>query len=94
MDSKYSTIPKSTYVELQPQTDYPNDLNSPRSSSFNEAGYLRSKDVEGDDIEIDVDNYPLVVIRPNSGSGVDGAVFNLRRRSTLGLEQEQRSGED
>ncbi|KAK4267590.1 hypothetical protein QN277_024350 [Acacia crassicarpa] len=81
MDSKYSTIPKSTYVELQPQTDYPNDLNSPRSSSVNEAGYLRSKDVDGDDIdddiEIDVDNYPLVVSGPNSGSGVAGAVFNL-----------------
>lgn len=81
MDSNYSSIPKSSYVELQPQSDYPNPLNSPRSSSFNGAGYLRSKDVEGEDIdddfETDIDNYPLVVSGPNSGSGVPGAVFNL-----------------
>ncbi|XP_028779189.1 amino acid transporter AVT6E [Neltuma alba] len=81
MDSNYSSIPKSTYVELQPPSDSPNHSDSPGSLSFNEAGYLRSKDVEGDDIdddlEADVDNYPLVVSGPNGGSGVAGAVFNL-----------------
>lgn len=85
MDSNYSSIPKSTYVELQPQSDYPIDLDSPRDFN-NESGYLRSKDVESDDIDIDIDgddfeghfsNYPLVVSGPNSGSGVAGAVFNL-----------------
>lgn len=34
-------------------------------------------DDDEDDLEIDIDNYPLVVPAPTLGSGVPGAVFNL-----------------
>ncbi|RDX68014.1 Amino acid transporter AVT6E, partial [Mucuna pruriens] len=74
----YSSLPISSYLELQPQTDSSKSLGIP---SFDEAEvYLGSKvDNDDDDLEIDVDNYPLVVMGPNhvSGSGVPGAVFNL-----------------
>ncbi|XP_020224966.1 amino acid transporter AVT6E [Cajanus cajan] len=70
----YSSLPiTSSYLELQRQTD------SSKSPSFDEAEvYLGSKvDDDEDDLEIDIDNYPLVVPAPTLGSGVPGAVFNL-----------------
>ena len=78
-DNSYSSIPISSYLELQPQNESPKSLHR---LSFDETEYLGSKvvvddhDVD-DDLEIDVDNYPLVVIGHNRGSGVPGAVFNL-----------------
>lgn len=73
----YSSLPISSYLELQPQNESSKPLKKP---SFDEADvYLGSK-VDGDeddDLEIDIENYPLVVMGPNHGSGVPGAVFNL-----------------
>ncbi|XP_058780464.1 amino acid transporter AVT6E [Vicia villosa] len=82
-DSSYSSIPvnSSSYLELQPPND---SSDSFQRLSFDEGGgFLRSKvdddeDDEGENFEIDIDNYPLVVGPiPNHGSGVPGAVFNL-----------------
>ncbi|XP_027343630.1 amino acid transporter AVT6E [Abrus precatorius] len=75
-DSNYSSLPVSSYLELQPQNDSPK---SSRRMSFDEkGGYLGSKVVDDDDdFEIDIDDYPLVVGGTNHGSGVPGAVFNL-----------------
>ncbi|KAI4329371.1 hypothetical protein L6164_021641 [Bauhinia variegata] len=82
MDGNHSSIPRSSYVELQPQNDYPNPRTSSEKVSFGEDGYLGSKvtgrDDVDDDFEIDIDNYPLIVGGvSNNGSGIAGAVFNL-----------------
>lgn len=78
-NSNYSSVPKSSYLELQPQYDDPNPLDSAKRSSVDEDVLLRSKDADGpdEDFEIDIDNYPLVVTGSNHGSGIPGAVFNL-----------------
>ncbi|KAL1298043.1 amino acid transporter AVT6E isoform X1 [Arachis duranensis] len=79
-DTNYSSLPVSSYLELQPQNDSPQSLH--RLSFDDETEFLGSKvavhdrDAD-DDFEIDIDNYPLVVIGHNHGSGVPGAVFNL-----------------
>ncbi|XP_061348018.1 amino acid transporter AVT6E [Gastrolobium bilobum] len=76
-NTSYSSIPIRSYLELQPQDD------SPRLSFDETGGYLGSKvvvdhdDDNDDDFEIDIDNYPLVVVGHSHGSGVPGAVFNL-----------------
>ncbi|GAV60960.1 Aa_trans domain-containing protein [Cephalotus follicularis] len=89
MDSDYSVIPKKSYVELQSQ----NDTQNPRSStkphvknlSFDveinkESKHLSDQDSDdGDgDGDFDIVDYPLIVnVKPNKGSGISGAVFNL-----------------
>ncbi|KAL2332492.1 hypothetical protein Fmac_020073 [Flemingia macrophylla] len=74
-NTNYSSLPVSSHLELQRHSK------SLRGSpSFDEAEvYLGSKgyEEEEDDLEMDIDNYPLVVPAPTLGSGVPGAVFNL-----------------
>ena len=75
--NNYSSLPISSYLELQPQNDSSKSLQRP---TFDESEvYLGSKvdHDDDDDLEIDIDNYPLVVMGPNHGSGIPGAVFNL-----------------
>ncbi|KAK7261969.1 hypothetical protein RIF29_28296 [Crotalaria pallida] len=84
-DANYSSIPVSSYLELQPQNDSFKPSHH-QKLSFEETGFLGSKEDhdhgdhdDDDDCEIDIDNYPLVVVGGghNHGSGVPGAVFNL-----------------
>ncbi|KAI4355784.1 hypothetical protein L6164_004524 [Bauhinia variegata] len=82
IDGSHSSVPRSSYVELQNQNDYPNPSTSSEKVSFGEVGLLGSKVVGRDDVdddfEIDIDNYPLIVGGvSSSGSGIAGAVFNL-----------------
>ena len=76
--NEYSSLPISSYVELQRQNESSKSLRIP---SFDETEvYLGSKieDSEDDEyMEPDIDNYPLVMVGSNKGSGIPGAVFNL-----------------
>lgn len=89
MDSNYTAIPKNSNVELQLHSDTQNSqkthinlfpiddaekLIDPKIKN----GQLFDDDHHhhpGDDF--DIEDYPLVVSKPNKGSGVYGAVFNL-----------------
>lgn len=84
MDSSYSVISKTSYVELQKPTNngiprnkllpsdeesFVNDFDDTRNGVGNE---------EGDDLDFDVVDYSLVHGKSsNQGSGIYGAVFNL-----------------
>lgn len=66
--------------EIMPQITDNNPVSRPRST------YIELQDVPSprtpsktidDDLEVDIDNYPLVISPANRGSGVPGAVFNL-----------------
>ncbi|KAK3200183.1 hypothetical protein Dsin_023598 [Dipteronia sinensis] len=79
MDNNYSSIPRSQYVELQLH----NDSQNPRSEkphvklqSFDDHHALIGDD-DGDDLDLNIDHYPLIKGKINKGSGVPGAVFNL-----------------
>ncbi|KAL5735519.1 hypothetical protein ACOSP7_029991 [Xanthoceras sorbifolium] len=79
MDSNYSSISRNSYVELQLH----NDSQNPRSKkphikleSFDDHHVLIGDD-DGDDLGLDIDDYPLIKGKTNKGSGVPGAVFNL-----------------
>ncbi|XP_010537924.1 PREDICTED: sodium-coupled neutral amino acid transporter 4 [Tarenaya hassleriana] len=88
MDSSYSVIPKSSYLELQKHTDNGNPA-KPRSKllSSDEESFVNDfddhgngcvvGDEHGDDLDFDIDDYTLVQGKSNAGSGVYGAVFNL-----------------
>lgn len=87
MDSNYSAIPKGSYVELQMHNE-PHDFRSQQKSllSDDENRVNHPKviddfdDLNDDDIvgsDVDLDDYTLVSSKPNTGSGVPGAVFNL-----------------
>lgn len=83
MDSNYSALPKSSYVELQVQNE-PQDFRSQQILLLSDDGNW-VKDPKGldddlnDDVDpgSDIDDYTLVTSNTNKGSGVSGAVFNL-----------------
>lgn len=91
MDSSYSAIPKGSYVELQIQnepldfrsqqrlllSDDGNWINDPRVvHDFDDLNDGVDADVDlGSDI--DIDDFTLALSKPNKGSGISGAVFNL-----------------
>lgn len=89
MDSNYSAIPKSSFVELQIHHDPPIQKSLSETQAkflpFDADSYPDSKNVNGDDLvddfddslEYHVDNYPLIVGGCKQGSGISGAVFNL-----------------
>ncbi|KAJ9189977.1 hypothetical protein P3X46_001218 [Hevea brasiliensis] len=93
MDSNYTAIPKSSYVELQLHHDpeipmHPqkthlkflplNDGENFRDPRIENANILEDDGGGGDDDDdFDIDNYPLVLAKYNNGSGIYGAVFNL-----------------
>lgn len=90
MNTNYSALPKKPSVELQVHDDEygsPNPTSLSNSTSFkllpldDGEGFLKSKNVDGFDIDDlddnDFDNVPLVAGASNSGSGIYGAVFNL-----------------
>ncbi|KAJ9178988.1 hypothetical protein P3X46_010823 [Hevea brasiliensis] len=89
MDSNYTAIPKNSFVELQLNHDpeipiHPrkthvkllplNDEENFGDPRIENAGILGGDD---DDDDFDIDNYPLVLSKSNSESGIYGAVFNL-----------------
>ncbi|KAB2094119.1 hypothetical protein ES319_A02G134100v1 [Gossypium barbadense] len=82
MDSNYSAIPKGSFVELQMQNE-PHDFRSQQKSLLSDDGnrvnhpkVIDTDDVDTD-VDVDLDDCTLVFSKPNSGSGVSGAVFNL-----------------
>ncbi|KDP37031.1 hypothetical protein JCGZ_06087 [Jatropha curcas] len=90
MDSNYTPLPKTSYVELQLHHD-PETPIYPRKTHLQFDGGDNYKDSKmenrkavGDDMgddddgdDLDLDNYPFVVSKSNQESGVYGAVFNL-----------------
>ena len=88
MDSNYSAIPKGSYVELQIQNESQDFRSQQRlllsddGNSVNDPKVLHDFDDLNDDVDLgsDIDDYTLVLSKPNEGSrpsGVSGAVFNL-----------------
>ncbi|GMY34282.1 amino acid transporter AVT6E-like [Fagus crenata] len=88
MDSTYSSIPKSSYLELQSHNHSQNHKSPPNPKTHvkllpfdDEEGdaYLpSSKNVDdNDDLDLEFDNYPLIDAGSKTGSGISGAVFNL-----------------
>ncbi|KAG4154586.1 hypothetical protein ERO13_D03G060602v2 [Gossypium hirsutum] len=93
MDSNYSAIPKGSFVELQMHnephdfrsqqksllSDDGNRVNHPKViDDFDDLNDDDDDDVDTDlDVDVDLDDYTLVLSKPNTGSGVSGAVFNL-----------------
>ncbi|KAF5741752.1 Transmembrane amino acid transporter family protein [Tripterygium wilfordii] len=87
MDSNYTPISKKNHIELQLQDD-PSNLRSPsethlKSVSVDEDSRLDPK-MEGsrllggdEDGDLENDIFPLIIAKPNKGSGLSGAVFNL-----------------
>lgn len=86
MDSNYSSIPKSSYLELQVRDDAPSSAKThDKLLRLDSGSYADSKIVSGHDLDDEfddgfdfhVDNYPLVIDSSKNGSGISGAVFNL-----------------
>ncbi|XP_022721170.1 amino acid transporter AVT6E-like [Durio zibethinus] len=89
MDSNYSAIPKGSYVELQIQNE-PQDFRSQQRLLLSDDGNwlndpkvvhdlddLNDADDADGDLGSEVDDYTLALSKPNKGSGISGAVFNL-----------------
>ncbi|XP_039051662.1 amino acid transporter AVT6E-like [Hibiscus syriacus] len=87
MDSNYSAIPKGTDVELQMQNE-PQDFRSQQKFLLSDDGnwvnhakvahdFDDLNEEDDNNIDVDPDDYTLVLSKPNTGSGIAGAVFNL-----------------
>lgn len=77
MESNYSSIPRSQYVELQIQNDsmeHRSNKSHIKLQSFDDHQVLID---DGGDDDFDMDELPIMKGNTNQGSGVPGAVFNL-----------------
>ncbi|CAN0916268.1 Amino acid transporter AVT6E [Linum grandiflorum] len=81
-ETRYTAVPKSSYVELQLHNDSENPVSSrkPHSRSHAYEDLHNPPDVNhhpNDDDDLDVDDFQFSLSKPRSGSGIYGAVFNL-----------------
>ncbi|KAM7253809.1 hypothetical protein ACFE04_031491 [Oxalis oulophora] len=79
-NNRYEPISNpSSYIELQLHNNINNDHKNQTFNDLEESKNLRNhnNDSSEEAESFDIDDYPLVIVKSDNGSGIPGAVFNL-----------------